>query len=88
MSNNSNLNNKEGDSIMRSVNLNTLITIISIIFTFGVTFATLRSDMKNLDNQMKKLTEKVEQHNNFGIRLSALEKEVEIYKSIIEKRLK
>jgi hypothetical protein len=74
--------------MQQKLNYNLIITLASILISWGTTLGYLKATMGNMEKQIATLTAKVEQHNNFGIRIATLEREAEIYKRIIDNKLK
>ena len=65
-----------------------IITIASIILSAGTTIGYIKATMGNMDSRITTLTTKVEQHNNFGLRLVELETKVRMLEQHLDRRHK
>lgn len=71
---------------MKDMNAGLLITIASIILSAGTTIGYIKASMGNMDTRITTLTAKVEQHNNFALRLVELETKVKMLQQQLERK--
>lgn len=69
---------------MKDLNLNFIITVASIILSAGTTIGYIKTTMGTMETQLVRLTEKVERHNNFGLRIVELETKVQMLEKQLE----
>ena len=65
-------------NIMTHSDISFYITLGSVIFGFGGTVMYLKEAVKSLKEDLRKLTSKVEAHNNFGLKIARLETRIEM----------
>lgn len=63
---------------MTNSDIGLLLTICSIVFGFGSTIMFLKQSVSTLKDDIKKLADKVEQHNNFGLKIAKMETRLDI----------
>ena len=73
---------------MQKINYSLIITIVSIILSAGTTIGYIKATMRNMQEQLIKLTNKVEAHNNYGLRIVELETKVAMLEKQAERRNK
>lgn len=73
---------------MKDINTNLLITIASIILSAGTTIGYIKASMGNMEHQMSSLADKVERHNNYGLRIVELETKIAMLEKQLERRNK
>ena len=73
---------------MQKVNYSLIITIASIILSAGTTIGYIKATLGNMQEQLVKLTNKVEAHNNYGLRIVELETKVAMLEKQAERRNK
>lgn len=73
---------------MQKVNYSLIITIASIILSAGTTIGYIKATMGNMQEQLVKLTNKVETHNNYGLRIVELETKIAMLEKQMERRNK
>lgn len=71
---------------MEKIDIKLLVTIFSIVLSAGTTIGYIKASMGNMDARIVMLTTKVEQHNNFGLRLVELETKVRMLEQQINRR--
>ena len=73
---------------MEKIDIKLLVTIFSIVLSAGTTMGYIKASMGNMEHQMSSLADKVERHNNYGLRIVELETKIAMLEKQLERRNK
>ena len=71
---------------MKEINANLILTIVSIILSAGMTMGYIKTSMSHMERQLASLTDKVEKHNNYGLRIVELETKIIMLEKQLERK--